>query len=410
MIYPLNKYKLKDLVIKIGSGATPSGGKSSYSKSGVSLIRSQNVLDFTFSINGLARINDDQANKLSNVIVEPEDVLLNITGDSVARVCQVPNSILPARVNQHVAIIRTQKTKLNPGFLKYYLLNPIFKFNLLSLSSAGATRQALTKRMIEELELTLPPIEFQLVIVKILSSLDDKIELNLQMNKTLEAIAQVIFKEWFVDFRFPGFDGELMDGLPRGWRITSISDVISVKDGTHDSPKPKESGKFLITSKHIKDNFIDFGEAYYISNEDFIAIKKRSEVSPGDVLITMIGTVGNFYFVHESQVEFAIKNIGLFKTSGKPDMQGYLYFSLKSQLTTLYFQKRLAGSTQQYLTLDTLRNTPIIIPEESLMANFNELAKNLLNKIKVNQSEIQTLIALRDLLLPKLMTGKIKVT
>src|SRR5688572_26950838 len=93
------KYKLGDVAEKIGSGATPRGGKESYLEQGdISLIRSQNVLDFSFSKNGLAYISEEQAYDLRNVIVEKDDVLLNITGDSVARVCQVPEEILPARV------------------------------------------------------------------------------------------------------------------------------------------------------------------------------------------------------------------------------------------------------------------------------------------------------------------------
>src|ERR1017187_4545011 len=96
------KYKLKDLCTKIGSGATPRGGKEAYFSSGISLIRSQNILDFSFSKKGLAFINDEQADELSNVIVEKDDVLLNITGDSVARVSQVPSDVLPARVNQQI--------------------------------------------------------------------------------------------------------------------------------------------------------------------------------------------------------------------------------------------------------------------------------------------------------------------
>jgi len=93
--------------IKIGSGATPRGGNEAYKQEGISLIRSQNVLDFDFSYNGLAFIDDEQASKLSNVEIFEEDVLVNITGDSVARVCSVPKEVIPARVNQHVAILRT---------------------------------------------------------------------------------------------------------------------------------------------------------------------------------------------------------------------------------------------------------------------------------------------------------------
>lgn len=117
--------KLGSLCSKIGSGATPRGGKEAYLEKGpFALIRSQNVLDFFFSYQGLAFINEEQASQLNNVELQERDVLLNITGDSVARVCQVPKEILPARVNQHVSIIRPDSAKLHTEYLKYFLLNP----------------------------------------------------------------------------------------------------------------------------------------------------------------------------------------------------------------------------------------------------------------------------------------------
>jgi type I restriction enzyme S subunit len=132
--------KLSESCSKIGSGATPTGGKEAYLKSGpISLIRSQNVLDFSFTKNGLAFISPEQAYELKNVTIEEDDVLLNITGDSVARVCKVPKDLIPARVNQHVAIIRPQKDKIDSDYLKYYLLEPSFKGYLLGLASSGAT-------------------------------------------------------------------------------------------------------------------------------------------------------------------------------------------------------------------------------------------------------------------------------
>ena len=113
------EYKLKDVTLKIGSGATPRGGSNSYIASGTSLIRSQNVLDFKFSESGLAFIDDNQADELRNVIVLENDILLNITGDSVARCCIAPFKYLPARVNQHVSIIRTIPKKAEFRFVFY---------------------------------------------------------------------------------------------------------------------------------------------------------------------------------------------------------------------------------------------------------------------------------------------------
>ncbi len=153
---------LCEYCLKIGSGATPKGGKSVYLEAGsVRLIRSQNIYNDGFKHDGLVFISEEAANQLSNVILERNDILINITGDSVARVCQVDNAILPARVNQHVAIIRPDPLHFDSRYLRYFLASPKAQSLLLTLASAGATRNALTKRMLETLEVPKPPRQLQ---------------------------------------------------------------------------------------------------------------------------------------------------------------------------------------------------------------------------------------------------------
>ena len=148
---------LKEITHKIGSGATPKGGKSAYKEDGVSLIRSMNVYDMNFSWKELAKIDEKQAEKLSNVTVQQDDVLLNITGASVARCTIVPKEALPARVNQHVAIIRADKSRLIPELLAYGLVARLNKETLLGVgNTAGATRQAITKKDLEEFIFSCP--------------------------------------------------------------------------------------------------------------------------------------------------------------------------------------------------------------------------------------------------------------
>ena len=141
---------------KIGSGATPLGGEAAYKKDGIALIRSMNVRDGRFSQDGLAFIDDQQAARLDGVVVEPDDVLLNITGASVARVCRAPRDVLPARVNQHVAIIRPT-SGFDLRFLEQCLLFPSMKRRLLRIAGAGATREAITKDAIGRLTVIQPP-------------------------------------------------------------------------------------------------------------------------------------------------------------------------------------------------------------------------------------------------------------
>ena len=156
----VEKRKLGDLCTKIGSGATPRGGDSAYKDAGIPLIRSMNVRDGFFDRKGLAFLDIEQAEGLRNVVVQGRDVLLNITGASVARVSLAPLELAGARVNQHVAIIRP-KEEVVPEFLEAFLLLPSSKSDLLRIAEAGATRQAITKAQIEEFEVPILPLAEQ---------------------------------------------------------------------------------------------------------------------------------------------------------------------------------------------------------------------------------------------------------
>ena len=190
---------LKYLTTKVGSGATPSGGNESYKIEGISLIRSMNIHDAEFLFKDLAYIDEIQAQKLRNVVVEEEDVLLNITGASVCRCAIVPKSVLPARVNQHVAIIRTKKKLLNPKYLAALLITPSYKHQLLKIARKnGATREALTKDQIEKLGIPFPPSDLQnqfATIVEKVESIKSSYQKSLTDFETLYgAVSQKAFK------------------------------------------------------------------------------------------------------------------------------------------------------------------------------------------------------------------------
>lgn len=149
---------LGEVCSKLGSGATPKGGKESYCQEGISLIRSTNVLDYQFLYDDLAKINDAQAKALDGVTIESRDVLFNITGVSVARCCMVPDDILPARVNQHVMIVRPSQ-KCMAFYLLCTLCYPDVKNTLLGISQAGSTREAITKDEMERFKVIVPAQE-----------------------------------------------------------------------------------------------------------------------------------------------------------------------------------------------------------------------------------------------------------
>ena len=187
----------KNLMSKIGSGATPKGGKESYCDEGISLIRSMNVYNNRFEYKDLAHITDDQAGQLENVTIEKKDVLLNITGASVARCCVVPDDLLPARVNQHVSIIRC-KERILPEFLCCMFTEDNYQRLLWNIATAGgATREAITKQQIEELMLIVPPIDLQRQYITFVKRIDKlKSAVQAALDKT-QLLFDSLMQEYF---------------------------------------------------------------------------------------------------------------------------------------------------------------------------------------------------------------------
>ncbi len=214
-------HKLKELTKKIGSGATPKGGDKAYKQSGISLIRSLNVHDCFFKEDKLAFIDNEQASALKNVIVESGDVLLNITGASIARCCVVPDEFLPARVNQHVTIIRPAE-KVDSKFLNYLIVNPKFKSQLLWQGAGGATRQALTKAMVEELDIPLPSLPEQKRIVEKLDALLTRIDTAIEHLQESGTLADALSKNGL---------SEIFESLKDRYEVVPLSSVVKINSG-----------------------------------------------------------------------------------------------------------------------------------------------------------------------------------
>lgn len=191
-----NVSDLGQLTIKIGSGATPKGGKEAYQTDGISLIRSMNVHNGKFEYKELAHISDEQAARLENVAVEENDVLLNITGASVARSCVVPTNVLPARVNQHVCIIRC-KDSIMPDFINSLLIDDNYQDLLWSIAGSGATREAITKQQVESLQIILPPISKQEEFSKFINRVDkSKVAVQKSLNEA-QHLFDCLMQEYF---------------------------------------------------------------------------------------------------------------------------------------------------------------------------------------------------------------------
>ena len=421
--------KLSDCCIKIGSGATPRGGKESYLENGpFSLIRSQNVHNNFFLRKGLAFISEEQASQLQNVEVKTNDVLLNITGDSVARVCRVPDDVLPARVNQHVAIIRPKPTKLFHKYLHYFLVNPQMQSYMLSLASAGATRNALTKSMIEDFELPKITLSEQKAIALVLGLLDDKIENNQRINETLEEIVLAIFKSWFIDFDpvhakaagntpahmdaetatlFPSSFGD--DGLPSGWTNKTLGDFIDIQNGYAFKSKDwTDEGVPVVKIGSVKPSIVDLTNCSFVL-EEVAKQKPNFQLRTGDILIGLTGYVGEVGRVPAAdKLPMLNQRVGraVFK---KGSFEPFVYAAMRMPEFKSFAESQSHGSAQANVSTNQLQKYQVAAAGIHLIQKFNTLLECYFEKILTNSAEIQTLAELRDTLLPKLMTGKIRV-
>ncbi|HBH9505460.1 TPA: restriction endonuclease subunit S [Escherichia coli] len=457
------KVRLGDHCIKIGSGATPKGGSSVYTDTGNTyFIRSQNIYNDGFNTNGLVFINDEAAFKLKNVEVQENDVLINITGDSVARVCIAPGSFLPARVNQHVAIIRPKSNEFDSRFLRYFLSSPHQQALLLTLASAGATRHALTKGMIEDLQVPKPPLNIQMSIANILEFFDKKIEKNNYQNQTLEQMSQTLFKSWFVDFDpvidnaldagnpipealqtraelrqkvrnstdfkplsaeirslFPSeFEETELGWVPKGWSIVRTEDIaLKIGMGPFGSNIKVSTfvnaGVPIISGQHLKDPLLIDGDNNFITPEHAEKLK-NSAVYRKDIIFTHAGNIGQVSLIPEDSEydRYIISQRQFFLRVNESKSSPYYlihYFRSEKGQHALLSNASQVGVPSIARPSTHLKNISFLNPPMVLLKEFEKFSTPLFHRFSKNRKCGVSLTALRDTLLPKLISGELSL-
>lgn len=265
----------------------------------------------------------------------------------------------------------------------------------------GSAREYCRFSNISEIEIEFPPIDEQQRIVDCYESIQRRIELKKRINDNLEVVVQAIFKSLFIDYEKADYSDfvEFEYGkYPTSWKLLDLDTVVDVRDGTHDSPSPTEFGKYLITSRHLHPYAVDRSDAYFISEADFKKANERSKVEYGDILFSMIGTIGIISFITDKEIDFAIKNVGLFRTSQTPTMRYFILSYLKSKIVKNYISSYMAGSTQSYVSLNVLRKIPLILPSEDVLQHFEKQVTPLFEKMIENTHEIARLNDLKDVI------------
>ena len=369
--------RLGDVCEKIGSGATPRGGKEAYKDAGIPIIRSQNIHDWVFQPDGLAFLDDEQAESLSNVEVRSNDVLLNITGDSVARACIVPSERIPARVNQHVAIVRAGK-EINPTYLLASLQSK--KTTLLSLASSGATRNALTKRMIENLDIDLPSREMQDSIAQVLDSIQYKITLNNRLNDYLADLCETIAGKYCNDR-----NSCLRDIC---YQVTDHVDYSNANQETYvstESLMQNKGGRQLASS--------------------LPTAGKITRYKAGDTLISNIRPY--FKKIWYAPFEGTCSGDVIVFRANDPSNAPYLHACLRQDS---FFDYVMQGAKGTKMPRGDKKQMMEFKVASSCSTKDLILLDSAIKQRSDNDSETVKLQALRDTLLPKLMSGEIDVS
>ena len=198
------------------------------------------------------------------------------------------------------------------------------------------------------------------------------------------------------NIRFKGFTDD--------WEQRKLSEISDVRDGTHDSPSYLSEGHPFVTSKNVKNGYINYDDIQYISDEDFEAINKRSKVDVNDILMGMIGTIGNLALIR-TEPDFAIKNVALIKDT-KQVSYLYLYQYLQSPNTERQLQSGLDGGTQKFVSLKNIRELDIMVPSEAEQLKVGSFIEKLDNLITLHQRKCDTLKKLKKYMLQNMFPQK----
>lgn len=294
----------------------------------------------------------------------------------------------------------------NPRYVYYFL-----KTMHLEQYNAGAGVPTLNQNHLHSLKINVHEKEDQRRIASILSAYDNLIENNNKRIRLLEQMAENLYKEWFVRFRFPGHEKvEMENGLPKGWKKVKISDVSDVTDGVHntvnDTPQTKY---FLLSSKNIKAGKIVIGDnERTINKETFKKLRKRTKMSKGDILLSSVGTIGEVCLLNEepSCWEFQ-RSVAIIKPNNKFVNSSLIYEMFKMMRND--FVNAAHGVAQQCLFIGDLKKMRISIPPKTISDFFEEKVQHIYSLISSISTQNENLSRQRDLLLPRLMSGKLEV-
>lgn len=386
---------LSEITTKIGSGSTPRGGSANYLDKRIeyALVRSQNVFDRSFDADGLAFITNEQAGNLRGVVLQRGDVLLNITGDGITfgRACMVPEDIRPACVNQHVAIIRADPRRADPGYILSFLTHPNVKQYIASFNSGGS-RRAITKAHIESFRLPLPPLAEQRGIAATLGALDDKIESN--------RLAQRI-------------TSSLVDALADRLLATTQTTGVSLRDVVDFNAITYRPGDPDALVSYIDIASVSTGKVEGMSTTTWSEAPSRARrgVRDGDVIYSTVRPGRRSHSVILDPDDSVVVSTGFAVMSPSPRIGTSLLTTVAGSAEFASYLESVAhGSAYPAVSVEAMGNYMLEVPADpDVVLAFDAATMPLRRRSHQMDAEISNLEMLRDALLPELLSGRIRV-
>ena len=404
-------------------GLTPLKLGGRWSKAGVRAISARNVKDGRLIAEGSINYVDEKLyRKWMPDEVKVNDILL--TSEGPLGECLIWKSPEKIVLSQRIFGVRANSGTLNPEFLFWFMKSRAFQ-NELSYRETGTTVQGIRQSELRRTKIVVPPLSEQKTIARILSDLDSKIELNQLMNKTLEAVVKAIYKHWFIDFEFPNEEGkpykssgeevvhddELEREIPKAWSVVRLPDVALVIDCLHTKKPVQSQSDFVLLQVYnidVEEATIDLTDKYTVSNYDYSIWTKNVEVHEGDCIITNAGIVGAVAQIPPGLKCGIGRNITAIRPKDIPPT--YLLLYLRSR----YGQSEIVKNTDQgtifnSLNVKGIKRISVLMPPKEILTRFESICRPLRERIERNSFEDSSLKETRNLLLPKLMSGKIRV-
>lgn len=398
-----------------------------YTESGFPMIRVKDMESGFLKINNPAYVSKEVFDEF-NRKHKPKrsDILMSRVG-SYGIVTYV-NTDAKFCLGQNTVIITNHKFDIDSRFLYYVLRSEIISKQIEQLVT-GSTQKTISMASIKSLDIPIPNLMEQKSIANILWSIDNKIELNNEMNKTLEEMAQALFKRWFVDFEFPNEEGkpykssggEMVESemgmIPKGWNVNTLNSISdNISKGTTPTVKDLEQAEDLVRVnflkvKDINDNgLINLDDIQRIPESIHLGKLKRSILKENDILFSIAGTIGRVAYINKEILECNINQaIAYIRLKDCHKYFNLVLYNLKSSRVNNEIKSKVVQGVQANISLGVMKDIKLVIPEDIVLDKFNKLTNPIVKNIRAIQEENNQLIQLRDSLLPKLISGKIRV-